>query len=66
MATVEQSRKALLGELADHMGENPTVVAMFVARMAKKLDVPDTLIIERLTALVVEIKAQRAGRVPPT
>lgn len=58
---VEKSKKSQLAELAAELGENTVVVAAFVGRMSRKLQVADTIIIERLTRLVRELKAERNG-----
>lgn len=57
----EKSKKAQLAELAAELGENTMVVAAFVGRVSRKLQVTDTIIIERLTKLVRELKAERNG-----
>lgn len=62
MAATERSRKAMIEELARELDENFMVVAAFVGRMARKLDVQDVIIIERLTMLVVQLKQERSGR----
>lgn len=53
-----ESQKRSLDRLAGELGENPAVVGMFVARMAGKLRVPVQLVIERLTALVQQLKQE--------
>ncbi|MDD5544405.1 MAG: hypothetical protein PHX83_14645 [Acidobacteriia bacterium] len=57
----DKSRKAVIEELANELGENMMVVAAFVGRMARKLGVSDLIITERLTALVRQLKSERNG-----
>ena len=54
----DQSQKRALDTLATELGENPAVVGMFVARIAGKIRVPVSLVIERLTALVQQLKKE--------
>lgn len=53
------SKKSALDRLASEIGENPMVTGMFCQRMATKIGVDVDLVVERLTRLVLELKAER-------
>ncbi len=59
--TVEKPRKQQIEELATALGENFVVVAALIGRIATKLDVPDMVLVQRLTELVASLKLERAG-----
>lgn len=53
-------KRVTVGELASEIGENPMVVAVFIGKLSRTLDVPDWRLLEGMLGLVRELKAERA------
>lgn len=53
-----RTQQQAIDELAGLLGENPGVVSVFVARMARKLEVYPLLVIERLGALAWDLQQE--------
>lgn len=54
-------QKVTVDELATEIGENPMVVAAFIGRLSRTLDVPDWRLLRGMLELVRQLKAERAG-----
>ncbi len=58
-------RKVTVDELAREIGENPVVVAVFIGKLSRTLEVPDWRLLEGMLELVRRMKAERAGNGGP-
>ncbi len=55
-------QKVTVDELAREIGENPMVVAVFVGKLCRTLNVPDWRLLGGMLELVRQLKAERSGQ----